>query len=369
MARFSPLCRSNALGWPHGFLWAAGGFGVGMTETGTIEFRGVTKYFGPRPADGPPVLDGISLTVPAGELAVLIGPSGSGKSTLMRLVNRLIEPSSGSVWVGGQNVAEADVVELRRRIGYVIQSVGLFPHLTVGQNVELVPSISGVPAPQRRKKAAELLHLMGLEPAEYAGRYPAQLSGGQQQRVGIARALAADPAYLLMDEPFSALDPITREGLQEQFVSLKQTLGQTILFVTHDVQEAVRLADRICLLADGQVQQYAPPDELLHHPANPFVASFMGDHRELLRLGLRIAADYMRPLPAGFAAAGEGRALRADWPADRALSVLLGAGGGPLPVLDGSGRAVGCLTLDDLAAPARPSGAAPSNSGNSGQPL
>ncbi|WP_261664773.1 ABC transporter ATP-binding protein [Deinococcus sp. Marseille-Q6407] len=308
-----------------------------------IEFRDIVKQF----AGGPPVLNGINLQVPEGELVVLIGPSGSGKSTLMRLVNRLLEPTSGSVWVDGQNVAETDVVELRRNIGYVIQSVGLFPYLTVAQNVELVPSITGVPAAQRRQRAQELMNLMGLEPAAYADRYPRQLSGGQQQRVGIARALAADPAYLLMDEPFSALDPITREGLQDQFIQLKHELGQTILFVTHDVEEAVRLGDHVCLLGDGMIQQFGPPDELLHRPANPFVASFMGDSRELLRLGLRTAADYMRPPDP--AARGQ---VGLDWTADRALSALLGAGGQPAQVLAPSGEVVGSLHLSDFAAPA-----------------
>lgn len=305
-----------------------------------IEFREVTKQF----AGGPPVLSGITLAVPEGELVVLIGPSGSGKSTLMRLVNRLIEPTSGSVWVDGRDVAEVDVVELRRNIGYVIQSVGLFPHLTVAQNVELVPSITGVPAAQRRRRAEELLALMGLEPAAYAERYPRQLSGGQQQRVGIARALAADPAYLLMDEPFSALDPITREGLQDQFIQLKRDLGQTILFVTHDVEEAVRLGDRICLLGDGVIQQFGPPDELLHRPANGFAASFLGDSRELLRLGLRTAADYMRPPDP--AARGQ---VGLDWPADRALSALLGDGGAAMQVVAPSGEVVGSLRLSDFA--------------------
>lgn len=309
-----------------------------------IEFRDVTKTFG-----GAPVLSGISLQIPEGELVVLIGPSGSGKSTLMRLVNRLIEPTAGSVWVDGRNVAEADVVELRRNIGYVIQSVGLFPHLTARQNVELVPSISGVPAAQRRQRADELLHLMGLEPGAFADRYPRQLSGGQQQRVGIARALAADPAYLLMDEPFSALDPVTREGLQDEFIRLKREIGQTILFVTHDVEEAVRLGDRICLLADGRVQQYGPPDEMLHRPANSFVAEFLGDSRELLRLGLRTAGDLMRA-PEDIPTAQEMGVIGADWSADRALSALLGLGGGPVPVVDGAGVVVGSLRLSNFVA-------------------
>ncbi|AXH00225.1 ABC transporter ATP-binding protein (plasmid) [Deinococcus wulumuqiensis] len=307
-----------------------------------IEFLNVTKSFG-----GPAVLHDISLTVPRGELVILIGPSGCGKSTLLRLVNRLLEPTSGDVRVGGVSVLEQDPVALRRRLGYVIQSVGLFPHLTVQENVELVPSISGVAREARAARARELLSLMGLEPGQYAGRYPRQLSGGQQQRVGIARALAADPEYLLMDEPFSALDPVTRAHLQEQFLTLKREIGKTILFVTHDVDEAVRLGDRICVLGGGAVQQYAAPEEVLRRPANDFVASFVGEGRELRRLGLRPVRAVMRP------GAGSAEALGtvgADLPADQALSRLLGAGDGVLNVVDAGGAVVGTLRLADFGA-------------------
>ena len=307
-----------------------------------IEFLNVTKSFG-----GPAVLHDISLTVPRGELVILIGPSGCGKSTLLRLVNRLLEPTSGDVRVGGVSVLEQDPVALRRRLGYVIQSVGLFPHLTVQENVELVPSISGVAREARAVRARELLSLMGLEPGQYAGRYPRQLSGGQQQRVGIARALAADPEYLLMDEPFSALDPVTRAHLQEQFLTLKREIGKTILFVTHDVDEAVRLGDRICVLGAGAVQQYAAPEEVLRRPANDFVASFVGEGRELRRLGLRPVRAVMRP------GAGSAEALGtvgADLPADQALSRLLGAGDGVLNVVDAGGAVVGTLRLADFGA-------------------
>ena len=307
-----------------------------------IEFLNVTKSFG-----GPAVLHDISLTVPRGELVILIGPSGCGKSTVLRLVNRLLEPTSGDVRVGGVSVLEQDPVALRRRLGYVIQSVGLFPHLTVQENVELVPSISGVAREARAARARELLSLMGLEPGQYAGRYPRQLSGGQQQRVGIARALAADPEYLLMDEPFSALDPVTRAHLQEQFLTLKREIGKTILFVTHDVDEAVRLGDRICVLGGGAVQQYAAPEEVLRRPANDFVASFVGEGRELRRLGLRPVRAVMRP------GAGSAEALgtvAADLPADQALSRLLGAGDGVLNVVDAGGAVVGTLRLADFGA-------------------
>ena len=307
-----------------------------------IEFLNVTKSFG-----GPAVLHDISLTVPRGELVILIGPSGCGKSTLLRLVNRLLEPTSGDIRVGGVSVLEQDPVALRRRLGYVIQSVGLFPHLTVQENVELVPSISGVAREARAARARELLSLMGLEPGQYAGRYPRQLSGGQQQRVGIARALAADPEYLLMDEPFSALDPVTRAHLQDQFLTLKREIGKTIVFVTHDVDEAVRLGDRICVLGGGAVQQYAAPEEVLRHPANDFVASFVGEGRELRSLGLRPVRAVMRP---GAAAMGALGTVSADLPADQALSRLLGAGDGVLNVVDAGGAVVGTLRLADFGA-------------------
>ena len=307
-----------------------------------IEFQNVTKTFG-----GPAVLQDISLTVPGGELVILIGPSGCGKSTLLRLINRLLEPTAGDIRVGGVSVLAQDPVALRRRLGYVIQSVGLFPHLTVQENVELVPSISGVGRGARAARARDLLALMGLEPGQYAGRYPRQLSGGQQQRVGIARALAADPEYLLMDEPFSALDPVTRAHLQDQFLTLKREIGKTIVFVTHDVDEAVRLGDRICVLGGGAVQQYAAPEEVLRHPANDFVASFVGEGRELRSLGLRPVRAVMRPGAAGAAALGT---VSADLPADQALSRLLGAGDGVLNVVDAGGAVVGTLRLADFGA-------------------
>ena len=314
-----------------------------------IEFHDVTKTFG-----GPAVLENISLKVERGELMILIGPSGCGKSTLLRLVNRMLEPTSGEIRVGGENVGAQDPVGLRRRIGYVIQSVGLFPHLTVGENVELVPSISGVPKAVRGARARELLALMGLEPAQFAGRYPRQLSGGQQQRVGIARALAANPEYLLMDEPFSALDPITRANLQEQFLTLKREIGKTILFVTHDVDEALRLGDRVCVLSAGHVAQLGTPDELLRRPASAFVADFLGEGRELRALALRTARDVMRPGLAAGTAAGQ---IPADLGADQALSRLLGQGDAALNVVDGVGQVIGTVRLSDFAA-LRDSGAA-----------
>lgn len=303
-----------------------------------IELRQVTKRYGA----SPPVLHDIDLHVAAGELVILIGPSGCGKSTLLRLVNRLIEPTSGTILVGGRDTANVDPVELRRGMGYVIQSIGLFPHLTVFENVEVVPSITGAPKVKRRERARALLSEVGLEPDAFGRRYPRELSGGQQQRVGIARALAADPAVLLMDEPFSAVDPLTRGALQEQFLHLKRTIGKTILFVTHDIDEAVKLGDRVCLLGEGRVQQYDTPDVLLRRPANAFVASFVGEDRELKRLSRMTARDLMR--------AGDkfvGRTVPATLAAHLALGRLLGEDG-ELGVTDEQGRVIGSLSLADF---------------------
>lgn len=231
-----------------------------------ISFREVTKSF-----DGKLVLDRVSLEVSPGEVLVLLGRSGCGKTTLLRLVNRLVSADSGTVAVGGRDVADWDPVELRRGIGYAIQGVGLLPHLSVSDNVSLVPRLLGWKPERRRERAGDMLQLVGLDPDEHGNRRPDQLSGGQRQRVGVARALAADPQALLMDEPFGAVDPIGRRGLQEEFRSLSRRLGKTVLFVTHDVTEAFRLADRIAVVADGGVRQVGTPREIRDHPADALV--------------------------------------------------------------------------------------------------
>ncbi len=256
-----------------------------------IEFVNVSKRYG-----DVTVLENISLRIEKGELTVLIGPSGSGKSTMLRLINRLIEVSSGHILLHDKNTLDLDPVQLRRGIGYVIQSIGLFPHMTVLENIAVVPSILGTPKEQRFERAKELLNLMGLEPTTYSERYPKDLSGGQQQRVGIARALAANPEVMLMDEPFSALDPITREGLQDEFSRIRKHLNQTIVFVTHDIDEAIKLGDRVCILNHGKIQQYDAPEVMLKHPANEFVASFLGEDRELKRLSRVSVKEFMRSL-------------------------------------------------------------------------
>ena len=259
----------------------------------------VTKRYG----NGHVAVEDLSLEVGEGEIAVLVGPSGCGKTTTMKMVNRLIEPSSGTISVGGDDVGGVDAVGLRRRIGYVIQHVGLFPHQTVATNVATVPRLLGWDRRKRADRVNDMLELVGLQPSVYGDRYPHQLSGGQQQRVGVARALAADPPVLLMDEPFGAIDPITRDRLQQEFLNLQAELRKTILFVTHDINEAVRMGDRIALLADGGVlQQYDTPDKILGQPANDFVADFVGEDRGLKRLSatpLRdielLDATYARP--------------------------------------------------------------------------
>ncbi|MFL1377210.1 ABC transporter ATP-binding protein [Nocardiopsis protaetiae] len=240
-----------------------------------IRFDQVTKAY----PDGTVAVDGLDLTAPTGKTTVLVGPSGCGKTTSLRMVNRLIEPSSGTVLLDGRDTAGLDTAELRRGIGYVIQNAGLFPHRTVADNIASVPRLLGWNRRKARGRALELLELVGL-PLSYADRYPAQLSGGQQQRVGVARALAADPPVMLMDEPFSAVDPVVRARLQEEFLALQREIGKTILFVTHDIAEAVTLGDRIAVLrVGGRLAQFAPPHELLTRPVDDFVADFVGRDR------------------------------------------------------------------------------------------
>ena len=236
-----------------------------------VELQEVTKRFGL----GPPVLDRVSISVEGGSILALLGASGSGKTTALRLVNRLALPNHGQVMVLGKAAADWDVVELRRRIGYVIQEGGLFPHFTVARNVGLVPERMGWPAAKIRQRVGELLTLVGLDPHEFESRFPAALSGGQRQRVGLARALAADPPLLLFDEPFGALDPITRRRLQDEFRDLVKRLGKTAIIVTHDLREACRVADHIAMLHDGRIVQHATPQALLADPAPGYVASFV----------------------------------------------------------------------------------------------
>jgi osmoprotectant transport system ATP-binding protein len=245
----------------------------------TVELRRVTKRYGP--ANGTPgAVNDLSLMVPPGEICVLVGPSGCGKTTTLKMVNRLVEPTSGQVLVDGKDVATVEPTTLRRGIGYVIQQVGLFPHQTIAQNVATVPRLLGWPKERIRARVEELLVLIGLDPDRYCNRYPSQLSGGERQRVGVARAMAAEPPVMLMDEPFGAVDPIVRERLQDEFLRLHRQLGTTVLFVTHDIEEAIKMGSRVAVMQQGgHLAQFSPPAELLARPANDFVARFVGRSR------------------------------------------------------------------------------------------
>lgn len=240
-----------------------------------IKLENVQKKY----SDGYVALKEVNLECKSGEITVFIGPSGCGKTTTMKLINRLINPTSGKVYVNGQDVSGFDPVELRRGIGYVIQNVGLFPHMTIAENVAVVPKLLKWDKERIDKRVDELLHMVGLDPEVYRGRYPSELSGGQQQRIGVIRALAAEPSVILMDEPFSALDPISREQLQDELIRLQKDIKKTIIFVTHDMDEALKIADKIVLMKDGAVVQQGTPEEILRHPANDFVKSFIGAHR------------------------------------------------------------------------------------------
>lgn len=314
-----------------------------MAEPGgqstAIRFENVVKRYTDFEA-----LRGVNLEVSRGQLVTLLGPSGCGKTTLLRTVNRLIEPSQGTVYLNGQDVEKLDQVGLRRGIGYVIQSIGLFPHMTVLENTLVVPRLLGWDRAKREARAREMLALVGLEPATYASRYPRELSGGQAQRVGLARALCADPPVLLMDEPFGAVDPPTRERLQDEFLRLQAELKKTVLFVTHDLEEAVKISDRICLMNIGQVEQYDTPAELLGRPKTEFVRSFLGPSRTLLRLS-RVPLDgLVEPLGVRVPSFSVAQTAMAR----DAFSSLLAHGGRVVGVRDESGKVVGMVRLESL---------------------
>jgi osmoprotectant transport system ATP-binding protein len=258
----------------------------------TVEFRHVTKRYDRGAKGTPGAVNDLSLTVPAGKICVLVGPSGCGKTTSLKMVNRLIEPTSGQILIDGVDAATRDVNELRRSIGYVIQQVGLFPHQTIADNVATVPRLLGWPRARQQGRAEELLGLVGLDPARYRSRYPSQLSGGERQRVGVARALAADPPIMLMDEPFGAVDPIVRERLQNEFLRLQEDLAKTILFVTHDIDEAIKMGDLVAVMqTGGLLAQFGPPTGILTNPSSEFVAQFVGTDRGLKRLSLARVGD------------------------------------------------------------------------------
>ena len=290
-----------------------------------------------------PAIDDLSITIPAGEICVLIGPSGGGKTTAMKMINRLISITEGDITIDGTSVRSLDLTELRRGIGYVIQQVGLFPHLSVGDNIGTVPKLLGWPKKQIHARAVELLELVGLEAAD-AKRYPAQLSGGQRQRVGLARALAANPPLMLMDEPFGAIDPITREHLQDEFLRLHRELRKTVIFVTHDIDEAIKMGDRIAILHSGGIlAQYDTPDEILANPASEFVERFVGADRGLKRLALRRLGDVELEPAAG--AATDAPRCKPTTTLRDALSLMLTEGAQEIVVAGDDDEPVGTLTL------------------------
>ena len=316
-------------------------------QASSVRYDEATKLYR---GSSEPAVDHLSLEVPAGEICVLVGPSGCGKTTAMRMVNRTVEISEGDVFIGDHSVRDREPAQLRREIGYVIQQIGLFPHRTISQNIGAVPQLLGWEKDRIRARSAELLELIGLDP-ELGDRYPSQLSGGQQQRVGVARALAADPLVMLMDEPFGAIDPINRERLQNEFLRLQAEIKKTVLFVTHDIDEAIKLGDRIAVMREGgRVEQYATPAELLMAPATEFVEDFVGADRALKRLALMRVSDinlWEAPLAHVGQATAEVRAKL------EAADVEV-----PFPLLvDGERRPLGWLSERDLGAdvvPGRP---------------
>ncbi len=340
------LCRSFD-GYDHGISGeepsaeesppAADGDHV-VGEASSVAFKETTKVY---PGASAPAVDALTLEVPAGDICVLVGPSGCGKTTAMRMVNRTVEITSGDIEIGGETVRSRSPAQLRREIGYVIQQIGLFPHWTIAENIATVPGLLGWSKAQKQERVRELLELISL-PADVAGRYPSQLSGGQQQRVGVARALAADPPVMLMDEPFGAIDPINRERLQNEFLRLQAEIRKTILFVTHDIDEAIKMGDRIAVLRDGgKLAQYASPAELLMEPANAFVEDFVGADRALKRLALMRVSDvdlWTAPMVRAGQATAEVRSRLANAEVRWALLV------------DGDGKPQGWLSEKDLTA-------------------
>ena len=297
-----------------------------------IRLERLTKTFGPITA-----VDGVDMEVPEGEVCVLLGPSGCGKTTTMKMINRLIQPSSGKVFIGGRDTAEQDEVTLRRSIGYVIQQIGLFPNKTIEDNICVVPDLLGWDRRKARTRAAELLELVNLDPAIFLKRYPKELSGGQQQRVGVVRALAADPPVLLMDEPFGAIDPINREVIQDEFMKLQAALRKTVVFVSHDIDEAVKMATRVAIFRDGRLVQCDTPDNILAHPIDSFVADFVGTDRTLKRLRLVKVADAMMREPPR---------VRAEDPVETAVALMKEHGHHAMVIVGPRGRARGQVRLE-----------------------
>jgi len=314
-------------------------------QAAELVFDEATKRYEGREGDA---VDHLSLTVPAGEICVLVGPSGGGKTTALKLVNRLIPLTGGDIRIDGTSILEHDLTALRRSIGYVIQQVGLFPHMTVEGNIGTVPRLLGWEKRRIRERVGELLELVGLDPQQDRRRFPAELSGGQRQRVGLARALAANPALMLMDEPFGAIDPIVRARLQDEFLRLQGELRKTVVFVTHDVDEAIKVGDRIAILREGgRLAQYDTPQRILEHPVDDFVADFVGRDRALKALSLRRLAD-LELAPAGRNGGDGLPSLAADASLRDALALLIAERRDALLVVDGSGAPLGIVRRRDI---------------------
>ena len=299
-----------------------------------IRLEHLTKAFGAITA-----VEDVSFELPAGEICVLLGPSGCGKTTTMKMINRLVQPTSGKIYINGQDTDGIDPIQLRRSIGYVIQQIGLFPNKTVADNICVVPDLLGWDRRKARTRAAELLELVGMEPATFMNRYPRELSGGQQQRVGVIRALAADPPVMLMDEPFGAIDPINRESIQDEFLRMQQALRKTIIFVSHDIDEAVKMADKIAIFRSGRLEQFSSPEQLLALPANGFIENFLGSDRALKRLRLVRVSDAMLRYDS----------VRRDDPVSRADYLIRASGLPAVVIVDGEGRPAGFVSENGTA--------------------
>lgn len=303
-----------------------------------IRLEELTKIFR-TPGGDIVAADKVNMEVPTGEICILLGPSGCGKTTALKMINRLIPPTSGKIFINGEDTSKLNDIELRRNIGYVIQQIGLFPNMTIEENICVVPRLLGWEAGKARTRAAELLDLVGLDARQFLNRYPKELSGGQQQRVGVIRALAADPPVMLMDEPFGAIDPINREIIQDEFLKMQAAMKKTIMFVSHDIDEAVKMGDKVAIFRAGRIEQYDSPDQILAHPANAFVADFVGSDRTLKRLRL-VTAEEVADASAPVAA----RSAKVD---DLRHS-LKSAGARIVVVIDGDHRPVGYATLDEM---------------------
>jgi osmoprotectant transport system ATP-binding protein len=308
-----------------------------------IAFRNVVKRY---PGRDHAAVENLSFEVPPGEICVLIGPSGCGKTTALKMVNRLIAISDGDITIDGRSVRQLELTQLRRGIGYVFQQIGLFPHMTVENNIGTVPRLLGWEKQRTRARAGELLELVGLDPSSDLKRYPGEFSGGQQQRIGVARAMAADPPIMLMDEPFGAIDPIARERLQNDFLRLHRQIPKTIIFVTHDIDEAIKMGDRIAIMRAGQLVQIATADDLLANPANDFVAQFVGADRGLKRLRVRRLDEIELDPPTSEHPTGP--TISRDTTLHYALSLMLAEGTTRVDVVDGDDHAVGSIQMDAI---------------------